>query len=92
MVTRKFNLQVQHFTCRSATKAARLTKKVSVHNLRHSFATPVLESGVDIRVIQVLLGHRNLSTTARHTEFATTTIATPQTSFDRLSLEVVPLG
>ena len=45
------DVQVLHSACRSATKAAGLTKKVSVHTLRHSFATHLLESGVDIRVI-----------------------------------------
>lgn len=74
--------QVLHTTCRSATKAAGLTKKVSVHTLRHSFATHLLESGVDIRVIQVLLGHSNLLTTARYTQVATTTITKTQSPFE----------
>lgn len=79
-----------HAACRSATKAAGLTKRVSVHTLRHSFATHLLESGVDIRIIQVLLGHNQLSTTARYTHVATTTIATTQSPLDRLNLDVVP--
>jgi site-specific recombinase XerD len=84
------DVQVLHAACRSATKAAGLTTRVSVHTLRHSFATHLLESGTDIRIIQVLLGHSNLSTTARYTHVATSTIARTQSPLDRLDLAVTP--
>ena len=88
--TKPIDVQVLHAACRSATKAAGLAKRVTVHTLRHSFATHLLESGVDIRIIQVLLGHNSLSTTARYTQVATTTIAKTQSPLDRLTMEVVP--
>src|ERR1700678_3040628 len=81
---------VLHAACRSAVKAAGLTKRVTLHTLRHSFATHLLESGTDIRIIQVLLGHNNLSSTARYTQVATHMIQATQSPLDRLSLEVMP--
>jgi len=57
-----------------ACDAAGIDKKVTLHSLRHSFATHLLENGVDIRVIQVLLGHEKLTTTERYSQVATSTL------------------
>jgi site-specific recombinase XerD len=87
---RSINPTVLYAACRSATKAAGLDKRVTLHTLRHSFATHLLENGTDIRIIQVLLGHNNLSSTARYTQVATHTIRATQSPFDRLKLVVTP--
>jgi integrase/recombinase XerD len=76
--------------CRFARQRARIGKRVTAHSLRHSFATHLLESGTDIRIIQVLLGHSHLETTARYAQVATGLIAGTASPFDRLSLEVIP--
>jgi integrase/recombinase XerD len=67
-----------------AARAAGLTKRVSPHTLRHSFATHLLEDGVDIRVIQVLLGHAKLDNTALYTKVATRTVRTVTSPLDRI--------
>ena len=77
--------------CRAACEAAGLDKRVTMHTLRHTFATHLLENGVDIRIIQVLLGHAHLSTTARYTRVATTTLQKTQSPLERLRLAVIPI-
>jgi site-specific recombinase XerD len=76
--------------CRFARQRARIGKPVTAHSLRHSFATHLLESGTDIRIIQVILGHTHLETTARYAQVATGLIAGTPSPFDRLALEVIP--
>jgi site-specific recombinase XerD len=80
MTTRQFS-RLFH----EAAAAAGITKPVTLHSLRHSFATHLLERGTDIRHIQALLGHDKLDTTARYTRVATGMIANIQSPLDLLS-------
>ena len=85
MTTRQLNR-----LCHAAVDAAGLDKRVSLHTLRHSFATQLLEQGVDIRIIQVLLGHKKLETTALYSQVATRTLRDVASPLDHLTLEMNP--
>ena len=76
--------------CREAADAAGLDKSVTVHTLRHSFATHLLEQGVDIRVIQDLLGHRHIQSTTRYARVALNMIRQIQSPLELLSKEQKP--
>ena len=80
LTTRQFNRAVH-----AAAQLAEIKKLVTPHTLRHSFATHLLEQNIDIRVIQVLLGHAKLDTTALYTRVATNTIRTVMSPLDRLT-------
>jgi integrase/recombinase XerD len=78
--------------CHAASEAACIDKRVSLHTLRHSFATHLLEQKVDVRVIQVLLGHKKLETTARYAQVATRTIREVTSPLDHLMPGTSPPG
>jgi integrase/recombinase XerD len=76
--------------CRKAGVAAGLKKPVTMRTLRHSFATHLLESGKDIRIIQTLLGHRNVRTTQVYTYVSTETVRAAQSPLETLAYTVDP--
>ena len=71
--------------CHAAAQMAEIIKRVTPHTLRHSFATHLLEQNIDVRVIQVLLGHAKLETTALYTRVATKTIRQVMSPLDHLT-------
>jgi site-specific recombinase XerD len=82
MTTRQLNR-----ACHAAAQLAEINKRVSLHTLRHSFATHLLEQNTDIRVIQVLLGHAKLENTALYTRVATKTISQVVSPLERIALQ-----
>jgi integrase/recombinase XerD len=90
MTTRQLNR-----ACHAAAQMAEINKRVSLHTLRHSFATHLLEQNIDVRVIQVLLGHAKLDTTALYTRVATRTISEVMSPLEHIALkhkEIPPPG
>jgi site-specific recombinase XerD len=84
--------QTLGIACRTACELLGVEKRVTVHTLRHSFATHLLEAGTDIRIIQVLLGHRSLTTTTLYAQVSTAVIGRTVSPFDQLHMEVAPPG
>jgi integrase/recombinase XerD len=94
--TKPISTRHLHRVVVEAALAAEITKRVGPHTLRHSFATHLLEDGVDVRVIQVLLGHSKLETTSLYTKVATRTVRAVISPLDKLGIvtsdQVRPAG
>jgi integrase/recombinase XerD len=74
--------------CAAAVEATGISKHATLHSLRHAFATHLVEQGVDISIVQALLGHSHLSTTIRYIRVATRAIAAVKSPLEHLTLAV----
>jgi len=83
MTTRQLNR-----ACHAAAQMAEINKRVSPHTLRHSFATHLLEQKVDVRIVQVLLGHSKLDTSAFYTHVATKTIGEVMSPLEHIAFKL----
>ena len=85
--TRPISPKAIFLACRSAARKAGIVKPVHPHSLRHAFATHLLETGVNLRTIQILLGHANLETTARYLQVADVAVRATPSPLDSLELD-----
>jgi integrase/recombinase XerD len=88
--TRPISPKAVFLACRKAAQQAGIAKPVHPHSLRHAFATHLLEAGVNLRTIQILLGHANLETTARYLHVADVAVRTTASPLDSLDLDLAP--
>ena len=89
---RPISAKAVFLACRKAAQRAGLTKPIHPHSLRHAFATHLLEAGVNLRTIQILLGHANLETTARYLQVADVSARSTVSPLDSLpSLDLLPI-
>jgi integrase/recombinase XerD len=89
--TRPISPKAVFLACRKAAQKAGISKPVHPHLLRHAFATHLLESGVNLRTIQILLGHANLETTARYLQVADVSVRSTRSPLDSLEVDLVPI-
>ena len=80
------NTATVELACRDARERSGIGKPVTPHSLRHAFAVHLLESGADLRTIQLLMGHRGLSTTARYLRIATSKVCATASPLDALAV------
>jgi integrase/recombinase XerD len=85
--TRPIGPKTVYLACRGAAEAAGIRKPVHPHSLRHAFATHLLEAGVNLRTIQILLGHANLETTARYLQVADVAVRSTPSPLDSLDIQ-----
>ena len=76
--------------CQKAHRLCGISKPITPHSMRHAFAVHLLESGTDVRTIQLLLGHRSLATTARYLRIATSKVCSTTSPLDLLPHPVAP--
>jgi site-specific recombinase XerD len=88
--TRPISAKAVFLACRKAAQKAGISKPIHPHSLRHAFATHLLEAGVNLRTIQILLGHANLETTARYLHVADVAVRTTASPLDSLDLDLAP--
>jgi site-specific recombinase XerD len=87
--TRPISPKAVFLACRQAARTAGISKPVHPHSLRHAFATHLLEAGVNLRTIQILLGHANLETTARYLHVADVAVRSTTSPLDSLDLDLI---